>query len=210
MRSVFRGVQYMHAMGICHRDLKPENLLIKGDIIKITDFGLSKDFSMGTMKTSCGTASYAAPEVLMSRPYTSECDVWSAGVITFILLSAEFPFFGSSEVEIFKSILEIKYRFKEGVWDRVSENAKDFIRRIFVLSEERMSAEQALEHPWLSGDPDDTYGKKKIISFSKKLQDYVVSRKNFMEAERKNIDDQLKEEGLLGSSDESNDDDDSD
>jgi len=170
IRNVLRGVAYMNSMGVCHRDLKPENLLIQGDDpknIKITDFGLSKDFTQNTLITSCGTASYAAPEVLLSSPYTSFCDVWSVGVITFILLSAEFPFHGRSEAEIFKAILSYRYCFRDGIWNHISSKAKDFIAKIFVESESRMSAEECLEHPWLS----ERDSEERVLSISGKLGD---------------------------------------
>jgi len=153
--NIVRGVRYMHSMGICHRDLKPENILLinsnDAKNIKITDFGLSKDFSRETLITSVGTASYAAPEVLLGRPYTPGCDVWSIGVIAFILLSAEFPFYGPDEPTVFRAILSMKYKFREDIWgdNKVSEEAKDFISKIFVGATKRLTAEQCLQHPWL-------------------------------------------------------------
>jgi tRNA A-37 threonylcarbamoyl transferase component Bud32 len=97
--QILEATTYMHEKGIAHRDLKPENLLVTGegyDVIKISDFGLSKDFGTENLKTSCGTPDYVAPEVLKGTSYDHSVDIWSIGVITYILLCGFPPFYGNT------------------------------------------------------------------------------------------------------------------
>jgi len=150
--QVLRAISYMNSMGIAHRDLKPENILLDHDHnIKISDFGLSKDFSSEAMSTSCGTPTYVAPEVLLGAPYDVQCDVWSTGVITYILLSSHIPFDGDGESEVFERILSACYSFPSPLWDPVSAKAKDFISKIFVVEPKlRMTADECLDHEWLT------------------------------------------------------------
>jgi len=154
VRQILRAISYMNSMGIAHRDLKPENLLLDSEHnIKISDFGLSKDFSSEAMTTSCGTPTYVAPEVLMGAAYDVQCDVWSTGVITYILLSSHIPFDGDGESEVFERILAACYAFPSPLWDPVSSLAKDFIKKIFVVDPKfRATADECLDHEWLSGD----------------------------------------------------------
>jgi len=152
VRQLFSALEYMHSLGIAHRDLKPENLLLSSDkkTIKISDFGFSKEEG-DTLKTACGTALYVAPEVLTDMQYDTSCDVWSIGVITYILLSAHIPFDGSNEQEIFQKIMSGKYSFPDKLFGTISQTAKDFISNIFVLDpKKRMTASDCLKHPWLN------------------------------------------------------------
>jgi len=150
--QILRAISYMNSMGIAHRDLKPENILLDQDHnIKISDFGLSKDFSSEAMSTSCGTPTYVAPEVLLGSVYDVQCDVWSTGVITYILLSSHIPFDGDGESEVFERILSACYSFPSPLWDPVSSQAKDFISKIFVVEPiQRMTADECLDHEWLT------------------------------------------------------------
>jgi len=157
VRQLVEGVHYLHNKGICHRDLKPENLLCSehpdGEVvIKIADFGLSKAFSGGSvLETSCGTPDYAAPEVLqMDGAYDKSVDLWSIGVITYVLLCGFPPFYGKTQAQLFERILRADYDFPEPEWTNVSTAAKDFISKLLVLEPQvRMNSLQALEHPWL-------------------------------------------------------------
>lgn len=153
--QILRAISYMNSMGIAHRDLKPENILLdQNHNIKISDFGLSKDFSSEAMSTSCGTPTYVAPEVLLGSTYDVQCDVWSTGVITYILLSSHIPFDGDGESEVFERILSACYSFPSPLWDPVSAKAKDFISKIFVVEpKQRMTADQCLDHEWLTTTP---------------------------------------------------------
>ncbi|KAK3716101.1 hypothetical protein QZH41_019649 [Actinostola sp. cb2023] len=115
---VLEGVGYLHSLGITHRDLKPENLLYyhpgNDSKIMITDFGLSKlkkSPDDSTMETTCGTPEYIAPEILMSRPYTNSVDMWSIGVISYILLSGAMPFADDNRTRLYRAILMAKYNY---------------------------------------------------------------------------------------------------
>jgi len=114
----------------------------------VTDFGLSKDYSLETLQTSCGTPDYVAPEVLRGIPYDNAVDIWSIGVITYILLCGFPPFYGSNDQMIFDKILRCDYSFPSPDWDKISTEAKDFIGALLVLdSSERPSAEDCLASP---------------------------------------------------------------
>ena len=117
----------------------------------ISDFGLSKIFNdVEVMKTACGTPGYVAPEVLKRQGYGKEVDLWSLGVITYILLCGYPPFFDPNNVELFKKIMIGKYEFDHPWWDNVSEKAKDFIRKLLVLDpKQRYTAIDALSHPFI-------------------------------------------------------------
>lgn len=121
------------------------------DIIKISDFGLSKDFGNENLKTSCGTPDYVAPEVLRGTNYDHSVDVWSIGVIAYILLCGFPPFYGNNDQQIFNKILKCEYDFPSPDWDHISEEAKEFISALLVINpNERPSSEQCLEAPWIA------------------------------------------------------------
>lgn len=153
MRQMLLAVNYMHSHGIVHRDLKLENFLFdKKDSshLKLIDFGFSSLWSQGgKMHLACGTLSYAAPE-LLNRSYTSQCDLWSLGVIGFILMSGRMPFSGLDSTKGY-CICAGKYSFKPEHWAGVSENAKDFIRALMEVDpNKRLTAQTALEHTWIA------------------------------------------------------------
>lgn len=146
------ALNYIHSHGIVHRDLKLENFLYdrKGSShLKLIDFGFSKAWDPNIkMHVSCGTLSYVAPEVL-AKNYTNQCDLWSLGVITFILLSGYMPFSGS-DVKQMKDIASGRYKMKPERWQGISRNAKQFTLALLQVNpNKRMSAQEALEHPWL-------------------------------------------------------------
>ena len=156
-RSMLEAVVYMHSQGVAHRDLKPDNFLLASEAadaeLKVIDFGLSKvvgPSESGTMHARVGTAYYIAPEVLKGE-YDVKCDVWSLGVILYILLCGYPPFHGDNNRQIFEKVRVANYNFDSPEWQSVSNLAKDLIERIFVLDVAmRPSAAELLEHGWLT------------------------------------------------------------
>jgi calcium-dependent protein kinase len=147
-------VNYCHKQNIVHRDLKPENILLEAnkdfDQIKIIDFGTSLVFDPTKhLEEKLGTPYYIAPEVLNKR-YNQKCDIWSCGVITYIILSGSPPFNGSSDQDIMKKVKIGKFSFSDPCWSAMSDKAKDFITKLLTFDiERRPSAEEALQHPWI-------------------------------------------------------------
>lgn len=149
MAPIFDALIYCHKLGIVHRDIKPENLLFSTKdpataIIKVSDFGLAR-FVEGDAfaTTTCGTPGYVAPEILSELPYKENCDYWSVGVVLFILLSGEPPFFDEDNFELFEKIKKCQYSMENPIWEHVSEEAKDLIRKLLVVEpNKRLSAEQ--------------------------------------------------------------------
>ncbi|KAN0037386.1 hypothetical protein ACTFIV_002731 [Dictyostelium citrinum] len=184
VRQVCAGVEYLHSQGIAHRDLKPENLLCNGEgedmTIKIADFGLSKIFGTGeALETSCGTPDYVAPEVLTGGSYDNAVDMWSIGVITYILLCGFPPFYASSQNLLFEKILTADYDFPEPEWTHVSEHAKAFIRNLIVKDpDQRHTAKQCLEDLWLSGSDQSIGSAADLHShFAEKMKKYNDQRR---------------------------------
>mmetsp|Transcript_18315 Transcript_18315/g.53410 ORF Transcript_18315/g.53410 Transcript_18315/m.53410 type:complete len:319 (+) Transcript_18315:62-1018(+) len=158
-KKLISAIKYMHELGVVHRDLKPENMLMsdetKDAIVKITDFGLSKitDGHSVLMKTPCGTPGYIAPEVLHMKGYGKEVDMWSVGVIVYILLCGFPPFYADNDAQLFQQIKAGKYEFLRPYWDPVSPMAKEFVSKLLVVDpKRRLTAEAALDHPWLAGE----------------------------------------------------------
>jgi len=155
VKQIVEAMGYVHSHGIAHRDLKPENLLLANepgqpDLIKIADFGLSKDFGAEQMATSCGTPDYVAPEVLGGEVYDSAVDIWSIGVITYVLLCGFPPFYGESQKELFENIMKGNYDFPDPEWSGVSQDAKNFIKAMLVVEpDKRYTAQQCLNDKWL-------------------------------------------------------------
>ena len=154
MQQILMVLVYLHDRRIAHRDLKPENLLMSNTTtdsrIKVIDFGSSHVFAAEeTMTQRVGTPYYIAPEVLRHH-YTEKCDIWSAGVIMYILLCGFPPFAGNTDKEILHKVAIGRYSFPSPEWDNISFEAKDLIEKMMNVSVEvRISAREALAHPWL-------------------------------------------------------------
>ncbi|KAK0600170.1 hypothetical protein LWI29_012451 [Acer saccharum] len=153
-RSIVNVVHICHFMGVMHRDLKPENFLLSSKdenaLLKATDFGLSVFIEEGKVyRDIVGSAYYVAPEVLRRR-YGKEMDIWSAGVIFYILLSGVPPFWAESEKGIFDAILQGDIDFDTQPWPTISTSAKDLVRRMLTQDpKKRITSAQVLEHPWM-------------------------------------------------------------
>ncbi|KAG6512601.1 calcium-dependent protein kinase 20-like [Zingiber officinale] len=154
IKTIIEVVQNCHKQGVIHRDLKPENFLFgnkkENAPLKAIDFGLSIFFSPGQcFNEIVGSPYYMAPEVL-KRKYGPEIDVWSAGVILYILLCGVPPFWAETEQGIAQAIIRSAIDFKREPWPKVSANAKDLVRRMLDPNPKtRLTAQQVLDHPWL-------------------------------------------------------------
>lgn len=157
-RQLFDAVAYLHNHGIIHRDIKPENILLRTrhepSDIAISDFGLSRFIpGDGLLLTACGSPQYVAPEVLLGAGYGPEVDIWSAGVVTYCLLAGYTPFYADDQPGLFRQIVAMNFEFEPEYWSGISETAKDFICKCLCKSSRRMTASEALHHPWLRDLP---------------------------------------------------------
>nr|DAD42859.1 TPA_asm: hypothetical protein HUJ06_001089 [Nelumbo nucifera] len=178
MVQILSVVAFCHLQGVVHRDLKPENFLFstkeEESQLKAIDFGLS-DYVKPDERLNdiVGSAYYVAPEVL-HRAYGTEADMWSIGVIAYILLCGSRPFWARTESGIFRSVLKAEPSYEEAPWPSLSSEAKDFVKRLLNKDyRKRLTAAQALSHPWLSN-----YHDVKIpfdISICKHVKAYVCS-----------------------------------
>ncbi|XP_044142506.1 serine/threonine-protein kinase DCLK1 isoform X1 [Bufo gargarizans] len=164
--NLMSAIKYLHSLNIVHRDIKPENLLVYehqdgSKSLKLGDFGLATVVD-GPLYTVCGTPTYVAPEIIAETGYGLKVDIWAAGVITYILLCGFPPFRGSGDDQevLFDQILMGQVDFPSPYWDNVSESAKGLITRMLQVDvDQRYSALQVLEHPWVNDDglPENEY-----------------------------------------------------
>lgn len=156
VKVVAKVLRYCHAKGITHRDLKPENLLyadkIEDSVLKIADFGFAKlATDESNMSTMCGTPGYYAPEIIRKLPYDSKCDIWSLGVVAYILLCGFPPFYEENQVDEMRKILSGDFEFVAPYFDAVSQQAKELIGHMLVVQPaKRYTAQQVLDHPWFN------------------------------------------------------------
>ncbi|KAL6338025.1 hypothetical protein AAG906_010589 [Vitis piasezkii] len=157
IKTIVGVVEGCHSLGVMHRDLKPENFLFdttaEDAALKATDFGLSVFYKPGeTFSDVVGSPYYVAPEVLCKH-YGPEADVWSAGVILYILLSGVPPFWAETETGIFRQILQGKLDFESEPWPCISETAKELLRKMLDRNpKKRLTAHEVLSHPWVVDD----------------------------------------------------------
>ncbi|XP_033009026.1 serine/threonine-protein kinase 33 isoform X2 [Lacerta agilis] len=168
IQSLASAIAYLHKRDIVHRDLKLENILVKSsDIdeqnemklnIKVTDFGLAVQKMGGSesmFQSTCGTPIYMAPEVISAHDYSQQCDVWSIGVIMYMLLCGDPPFMAGSEEKLFELIKKGDLHFKHSIWDTVSKAAKAVLELLLrVDPAHRMTANELLHIQWITGETD--------------------------------------------------------
>lgn len=180
-RVLLNAIKYMHDRDYVHRDLKPENLLLTSDAndfdIKVVDFGFASKVEGNNLRSHCGTPGYIAPEILKDLPYGKSVDMWSFGVILYILLGGYPPFYDKNQQMLFRKIMKGAYVFHPEYWQEVSEEAKDLIRRILVVDvSSRLTVDQALAHPWFAGDEE---------VLNRRVLTYGLSQLRLFQARRK-------------------------
>merc|ERR1719156_148692 len=156
MQQILRGIFYMHEIKLTHRDLKPENFLfttkenIEKTHLKVIDFGLACKFTDGqVLTTKAGTPYYVAPQVLAGK-YDQASDLWSCGVIMYVLLCGYPPFYGETDADVLAKVRLGNFTFNAADWKNVSEDAKNLIRMLLKMNpKDRFTAEQSMNHIWI-------------------------------------------------------------
>lgn len=180
IRLLLDAVGYCHRNNVVHRDLKPENLLLVSETddatVKLADFGFAERVA-GPLTMQCGTPSYVAPEIYLHRPYGLAVDMWSVGVISFILLGGYPPFYSNEQADMIKKITKCQYKFHSKFWGHIHEDAKDLVTRMLDLNPEtRLTATQALEHRWLKAEDAALAGRKLYVNHEE-LKKFNARRK---------------------------------
>jgi len=175
------ALNYLHSKNVVHRDLKPENLLYKApapdETIKVADFGLARSLASpgDMMKTACGTPGYVAPEILANKGYDKTAvDMWSVGVILYILLCGFPPFYEEELPALFDSILKARYDFPSPWWDAISVDAKNLVKALLNLDiDKRYTAEQVMKCDWVTTSASD----KVLADTQKALKKYMANQR---------------------------------
>ncbi|XP_011705986.1 PREDICTED: titin-like [Wasmannia auropunctata] len=179
MRQICQGVEYMHENKIVHLDLKPENIMCRtrtSHQIKLIDFGLAQTLKSDTpIRVLFGTPEFIPPEIISYEPIGTESDMWSIGVICYVLLTGLSPFMGDNDAETFANITRADYDLEDEAFDAISNDAKNFISGLLIKRKElRMSATQCLEHPWMAQH---TTAMSRIVLPTEKLKKFIIRRK---------------------------------
>ncbi|XP_019880788.1 ovarian-specific serine/threonine-protein kinase Lok [Aethina tumida] len=180
------AVQHLHSKGITHRDLKPANVLLSStrfdSLVKVSDFGLSKETHDNIMSTICGTPHYVAPEVLDGRykEYNNQVDIWSLGVILFYMLSKKLPFDATDRPTLGAQIVMGQYTMNDPAWQGISVQAKDLVQNMLKTNpKERITVEGILKHPWIMQDMTVRYKVHGLMSCASKSDDCEPFAKRF-------------------------------
>ena len=163
-RTLLEAIDFCHMRRVAHRDLKPENLLLVSEDsdsdVKLADFGFAKRVpGPNSLSTQCGTPGYVAPEILEGKKYDVKADMWSIGVILYILMGGYPPFIENNQRDLFRKIRKGDYEFHPEYWSAVSDNAKHLISSLLTVNPDlRLSAGEALGNSWMKEDAADLEG----------------------------------------------------
>ncbi|KAL7881804.1 hypothetical protein AOLI_G00086520 [Acnodon oligacanthus] len=179
MLQIVDGVSFIHTKGIVHLDLKPENIMCvnkTGSKIKLIDFGLARRLeNAGSLKVLFGTPEFVAPEVINYEAISYPTDMWSIGVICYILVSGLSPFMGDNDNETLANVTSATWDFEDEAFDEISDEAKDFISNLLKKDKTaRLTCEQCFQHPWLKQDTKNMEAKK--LS-KERMKKYILRRK---------------------------------
>lgn len=179
MLQIVDGVNFIHKKGIVHLDLKPENIMCinkTGSKIKLIDFGLARRLeNAGSLKVLFGTPEFVAPEVINYEAISYATDMWSIGVICYILVSGLSPFMGDNDNETLSNVTSATWDFEDEAFDEISEEAKDFISNLLKKDmKARLTCDQCFQHPWLKQDTTNMEAKK--LS-KERMKKYILRRK---------------------------------
>ncbi|XP_036448381.1 myosin light chain kinase 2, skeletal/cardiac muscle [Colossoma macropomum] len=181
VKQICEGVQYMHQMYVLHLDLKPENILCvnrSGHQIKIIDFGLARRYKpREKLRVSFGTPEFLAPEVVNFDFVSFPTDMWTLGVVTYMLLSGLSPFLGDDDSQTLNNVLTVNWYFDEDAFEHVSAEAKDFVSNLLIKERSgRLSATQCLKHPWLNNISEKAKRSNIILKSQVLLKKYMARR----------------------------------
>ncbi|XP_070276207.1 myosin light chain kinase 2, skeletal/cardiac muscle [Myotis yumanensis] len=205
VRQICDGILFMHEMQVLHLDLKPENILCvnnTGHLVKIIDFGLARRYNPNEkMKVNFGTPEFLSPEVVNYDQISDKTDMWSMGVITYMLLSGLSPFLGDDDTETLNNVLAANWYFDEETFEAVSDEAKDFVSHLIVKDQgARMSAAQCLAHPWLNNLAEKAKRCNRRLKSQILLKKYLMKRrwkKNFIAVSAANRFKKISSSGAL-------------
>eukprot|EP00501_MAST-03F_sp_TOSAG23-6_P000973 GSMAST32.ASY1.ANO1.1009.1 assembled CDS len=156
--NIISRQSYCHSKNIIHRDIKPANILLSDTsehpTVKIADFGFATTLKAErSLSLTFGTPGYVAPEILVGRGYSEAVDMWSFGVIVYVLLCGYPPFYDDDHEEMLRMVRTASYKFPDLEWDNISDAAKDLIMKLLTRDEEaRLTAKQVMKHPWMIQD----------------------------------------------------------
>ncbi|KAI5934309.1 Myosin light chain kinase 2, skeletal/cardiac muscle [Manis javanica] len=205
VRQICDGILFMHKMRVLHLDLKPENILCvntTGHMVKIIDFGLARRYNPNEkLKVNFGTPEFLSPEVVNYDQISDKTDMWSMGVITYMLLSGLSPFLGDDDTETLNNVLSANWYFDEETFEAVSDEAKDFVSKLIVKDQRvRMNAAQCLAHPWLNNLAEKAKRCNRRLKSQILLKKYLMKRrwkKNFIAVSAANRFKKISSSGAL-------------